>query len=70
MKKQQSTEMEVPRQRRYEQPDSEISPSTAIPRDTEFDLTPAPSKTHCGFDECAFESPKPGNAPWTEKDRP
>jgi hypothetical protein len=68
--KKKSTDMEVPRQRRYAQPDSEISPSNAIPRDSEFDLKPAMSRTHSGFDECSFESPKAGNAMWTEKDRP
>jgi len=33
-------------------------------------LKPAMSRTHSGFDECSFESPKAGNAMWTEKDRP
>ena len=68
--KKKSAEMQAVRERRYAQPDSEISPSTAIPRSTEFDLKPAVSRTHCGFDECAFESPKPGNAMWDERNRP
>ncbi len=69
-KKNVSTEMEVPRQRRYAQPYSEISPSNAIPRCTEYDLTQEPSRTHSGFDECSFVSHGPGNAMWEEKDRP
>jgi hypothetical protein len=69
-KKTQSTDMQPTVQRRFVQPESEISPSTAIPRSTEFDLHPVPSRTHSGFDECAFEQSKPGNAMWTEKDRP
>jgi hypothetical protein len=64
-KKQQSTEMEVPRQRRYAQPESEISPSTAIPRCTEYDLIADPRGG-----ECSFLSPKSGNAMWEEKNRP
>ena len=63
--KKKSQEMEVYRQRRYAQPDSEISPSTAIPRDTEFDLIPDPRGG-----EQSFYAPKAGNAMWTEKDRP
>lgn len=64
-----STDMQATVQRKY--PGGwELGDSNAIPRDTEFDLKPAMSRTHSGFDECAFESPKPGNAPWTEKDRP
>lgn len=63
--KKKSSEMEVPRQRRYAQPESEISPSNAIPRSTEFDLVPDPRGG-----EQSFFSPKPGNAMWTEKDRP
>jgi hypothetical protein len=66
--KKQSKEMEAVRQRRY--PNDVLGMSNSIPRDTEFDLKPAPSRTHCGFDECAFESPKPGNAMWEEKNRP
>jgi hypothetical protein len=65
-----STEMEVVRQRRYAQPESEISPSTAIPRSTEFDLHMAVSRTRIGFDECSFVQDKPGNEVWTEKNRP
>jgi hypothetical protein len=68
MKKKQSTDMEPTVQRRF--PNDVLGMSTSIPRDTEFDLHQVPSRTHCGFDECAFESPKPGNAMWTEKDRP
>ena len=63
--KKKSQEMEVYRQRRYAQPDSEISPSTAIPRDSEFDLIPVPRGG-----ECSFVATKSGNAPWTEKERP
>ena len=69
-KKTLSTEMQVPRQRRYAIPDCEISPTTAIPRSTEFDLHPALSRTHSGFDECSFVQDKPGNEMWTEKNRP
>lgn len=68
MKKKQSTDMEAVQQRRY--PHDVLGMSNSIPRDTEFDLHPAPSRTHCGFDECEFESPKPGNAMWEEKNRP
>ena len=42
MKKNQSTDMQATVQRRFVQPESEISPSTAIPRSTEFDLIPDP----------------------------
>ena len=70
-KKTQSTEMEAVRQRRYAQPDSEISPSNAIPRSTEFDLHPEANwRNACGVKECAFVQDKPGNALWDEKDRP
>jgi hypothetical protein len=69
-KKSQSTDMCPTVQRKFPIPDCEISPTTAIPRCTEYDLKPSPSRTHSGFDECAFESPKPGNAMWEEKDRP
>jgi hypothetical protein len=69
MKKMKSTDMQPTVQRKY--PGGwEYGESNAIPRDTEFDLKPAMSRTHSGFDECAFESPKPGNSMWTEKDRP
>jgi hypothetical protein len=68
MAKKKSTDMEAVRQRRY--PDEILGMSNSIPRDTEFDLTMSPSRTRIGFDECSFESPKPGNAMWTEKDRP
>lgn len=68
MKKSEPKEMAVPRHRQY--PHDVLGESTSIPRDTEFDLHPAPSRTHTGFDECAFESPKPGNAKWKESDRP
>jgi hypothetical protein len=67
--KKKSTDMAPTVQRKY--PGGwEYGESNAIPRDTEFDLKPVPSRTHSGFDECAFEQSKPGNAMWTEKDRP
>ena len=68
-KKTLSTEMQVPRQRRYAIPDCEISPTNAIPRSTEFDLHPE-SRGWCGVNECSFVQDKPGNAMWDEKDRP
>jgi hypothetical protein len=64
-KKTQSTDMQATVQRRFVQPESEISPSTAIPRSTEFDLIPDPRGG-----ECSFYAPKAGNAVWSEKDRP
>ena len=64
-KKTQSTDMQATVQRRFVQPESEISPSTAIPRSTEFDLIPDPRGG-----ECSFYSNGPGNAMWTEKNRP
>lgn len=67
-KKTESTEMQAVRQRHY--PNSIFDESNAIPRSTEFDLKPVQSRTHSGFDECAFEAPKPGNALWEEKNRP
>jgi len=69
MKKSEPKEMEAVRQRRY--PNDVLGVSNSIPRDTEFDLHPALSRTRlfCA-DECAFESPKPGNALWEEKNRP
>jgi hypothetical protein len=69
-KKSQSADMQATVQRKFAIPDCDISPTTAIPRSTEFDLHPAVSRTHCGFDECSFVQDKPGNAMWTEKDRP
>ena len=65
MKKNQSTDMQATVQRRFVQPESEISPSTAIRRSTEFDLHPDPRGG-----ECSFVQVKPGNAMWTEKNRP
>lgn len=65
MKKKQSTDMQATVQRRFVQPESEISPSTAIPRSTEFDLIPDPRGG-----ECSFFSNGPGNAVWTERNRP
>ena len=65
MKKNQSTDMQATVQRRFVQPESKISPSTAIPRSTEFDLHPDPRGG-----ECSFVQDKPGNAMWTEKNRP
>ena len=67
-KKTHSTEMKAVRERRF--PNDVLGMSTSIPRDTEFDLMPAVSRTHSGVDECAFESPKPGNAMWEERNRP
>ena len=49
MKKNQSTDMQATVQRRFVQPESEISPSTAIPRSTEFDLIPDPRGGECSF---------------------
>ena len=63
-KKQSSTDMAPTVQRKY--PGGwEYGESNAIPRSTEFDLVPDPRGG-----ECSFFSQKPGNAPWTEKDRP
>src|ERR1700677_876418 len=62
--KAQSTDMAPTVQRKYPR-DLEYGESNAIPRSTEFDLTPDPRGG-----ECSFVSPKPGNAVWSEKDRP
>jgi hypothetical protein len=62
-KKVESNEMEVVRQRRY--PHEILGMSNSIPRCTEYDLIPDPRGG-----ECSFESPKPGNALWEEKNRP
>ncbi len=64
MKKKQSTDMAPTVQRRYPR-DLEYGESNSIPRSTEFDLIPDPRGG-----ECSFVAPKPGNAMWTEKDRP
>ena len=64
-KKQSSTDMQATVQRKFPIPDCEISPTTAIPRCTEFDLIPDPRGG-----EQSFYAPKPGNAMWEEKNRP
>ena len=61
----QSTDMCATVQRKFAIPDCEISPTTAIPRSTEFDLIPDPRGG-----EGSFLSLKPGNAMWEEKNRP
>jgi hypothetical protein len=68
-KKHGSTDMCATVQRKYPR-DLGHGESNAIPRSTEFDLHPAMSRTHAGYDECAFVQDKPGNALWDEKDRP
>ena len=60
-----STDMLATVQRKFSIPDCEISPTTAIPRSTEFDLIPDPRGG-----EQSFYAPKPGNAMWEEKNRP
>ena len=64
-KKEKSTDMQAVVQRKFPIPDCEISPTTAIPRSTEFDLIPDPRGG-----EQSFYAPKPGNAMWEEKNRP
>lgn len=51
------------RQRRFEHPGIDTSLSTAIPRDTEFDLQPQYSRTRFTTDEQTFRVTKKGNCP-------
>jgi hypothetical protein len=67
--KKKSTDMDVTVQRRYPR-DIGYGQTNAIPRDTKYDLKRVQSRTHFGYDECAFESEMPGNSVWTEEDRP
>ena len=64
-KKQPSGDMPQTEQRRYPNPMEELQYTTAIPRDTEFDLEPVQSKTRIGSwgDECTFKVEKRGNRP-------
>ena len=63
--KKKSTDMQATVQRKFPIGDCEISPTTAIPRSTEFDLIPDPR----GGEQSFYQS-KPGNEVWTEKNRP
>jgi hypothetical protein len=79
MKKKIPEEMEVVRQRRFQ--NDVLGMSNSIPRSTEFDLHPE-KRGWCGRSEFSYVQDKPGkdpwdepvenpgNALWSEKDRP
>lgn len=65
-KKQKPTEYPMAQQNRYPVPDSELGFTNACPRDTDYDLIPAPSRQRCyGMrpDEQTFQVLKKGNCP-------
>lgn len=62
MKKQKSGEMCVLRQERFSSDNRDLGKTNAVPRSTEFDLSPAPRVADGWRDsELTFKSPKPGN---------
>jgi len=52
-------------QRRYPSTQDDLDQTTAIPRDTSYDLKKVQSRTRVGSwgDECTFEVTKKGNCP-------
>ena len=66
MKKKSTKSTEIPQteQRRYPVPGLELGETTAIPRDTSYDLVPCPSRARFfGYDEQTFKVVKKGNCP-------
>lgn len=59
----QSSEIPQTEQRRYEVPGIDTNMTTAIPRTTEYDLQPEPSRTAFRMDEQTFRAVKKGNCP-------
>ena len=63
-KKKKDEEMAYTEQRFYPNPMEELGKTNAIPRDTEFDLEPCPSRTHfLRCDEQTFKVVRRGNRP-------
>lgn len=65
MKKKATKSTEIPQteQRRYPVPGLELGETTAIPRDTNYDLMPTYSRTRYMNDEQTFQVVKKGNCP-------
>lgn len=58
-----STEMPQTEQRKFHVPGVDTCYTTAIPRDTNYDLQPEPSRRFFAMDEQTFRVTKKGNCP-------